>query len=57
VQAGVVSATGDRAVVLLAVDQTITNTNSPQPRVERNRMQLTLLKQDGKWRLDDVQLV
>ncbi|GAA1973660.1 hypothetical protein [Amycolatopsis minnesotensis] len=56
VQAGIADATPDRAVVLLFVDQTITNTNSPQPRVERNRLQLTVLNQDDTWRLDDVQL-
>ncbi|MFD9961568.1 hypothetical protein [Amycolatopsis sp. NPDC058986] len=57
VQSGVVDASTGRAVLLLAVDQTITNTNSPQPRVERNRMQLTVLKQDGQWRLDDIRMV
>lgn len=56
VQTGIAEATTDRAVVLLFVDQTITNTNSPQPRVERNRLQLTVLNQDDTWRLDDVQL-
>ncbi|MFF5989349.1 hypothetical protein [Prauserella flavalba] len=55
--AGVVEADSDRAVVVLFVDQTITNTNSPQPRIDRNRMQLTLLHQDDRWLVDDVKLL
>ncbi|MCX2730481.1 VirB8/TrbF family protein [Saccharopolyspora sp. NFXS83] len=55
--AGAVRAEPDRAVLVLFVDQTITNTNSPEPRVDRTRMQLTLVHPDGKWLIDDVKLV
>lgn len=55
--AGAVEADDDHAVVLLFVDQTITNTNSPQPRVDRNRMRMTLVRQDGRWLVDDVKLL
>ncbi|SFB28961.1 Mce-associated membrane protein [Amycolatopsis marina] len=55
--AGAVEAEDDHAVVLLFVDQTITNTNSPQPRVDRNRMRMTLVRQDGRWLVDDVKLL
>ncbi|TKG71094.1 VirB8/TrbF family protein [Prauserella endophytica] len=55
--AGVAEADSDRAVVVLFVDQTITNTNSPQPRIDRNRMQMTLLHQDERWLVDDVKLL
>ncbi|WP_243788179.1 VirB8/TrbF family protein [Saccharopolyspora gloriosae] len=55
--AGVVQAEQDRAVLVLFVDQTITNTNSPQPRVDRTRMQLTLVHPDDKWLIDDVKLI
>lgn len=55
--AGVVRAEQDRAVLVLFVDQTITNTNSPQPRVDRTRMQLTLVHPGDKWLIDDVKLI
>ena len=52
--AGVVSADAGRAVIAVFVDQTVTNTKSPEPRTEHSRMELTLLKQDGVWRLDQA---
>lgn len=55
-QSGIVSATTDRVVAVLFVDQTITNTNSPQARIDRNRVELTLSHQDGRWLIDGLQL-
>lgn len=55
--AGLVESGTDRAVVALFVDQTITNTNSPQPRIDRNRMQMTLVRQDDRWLVDNVTLL
>ncbi|MBB5852097.1 hypothetical protein ACFQ05_02340 [Amycolatopsis umgeniensis] len=55
-QSGIVNATADRVVAVLFVDQTITNTNSPQARVDRNRVELTLVHQDGRWLIDGLQL-
>ncbi|PRX45412.1 Mce-associated membrane protein [Prauserella shujinwangii] len=55
--AGVVAGDRDSAVVLLFVDQTISNTNSPQPRVDRNRMRMTLVHRDDRWLVDDVTLL
>jgi Mce-associated membrane protein len=52
--AGVVSANTGKAVVAVFVDQTVTNARSPEPRTERSRMELTLLKQGGVWRLDQA---
>lgn len=52
--AGVVSADQDKAVVVVFVDQTVTNTRTPEPRLERSRMELTLLRQGGVWRLDQA---
>jgi Mce-associated membrane protein len=52
--AGVVSSSDGRVVVLLAVDQTVTNANRPAPRVDRNRIQFTLERIDGKWLVVDV---
>lgn len=52
--AGVVRADAGKAVVAVFVDQTLTNTKSPEPRTEHSRMELTLLKQNGVWRLDQA---
>lgn len=52
--AGVVRADEREAVVAVFVDQTVTNTNSPEPRVEQSRMELTLVHADGEWRLDQA---
>lgn len=52
--AGVVSADAGKAVVAVFVDQTVTNTKSPEPRVERSRMELTLIREGGVWRLDQA---
>lgn len=57
VRAGVAEASGDRAVVVLFVDQTISNTNTEQPRVDRNRMEMTLLHQEDRWLVDNVTLL
>lgn len=53
--AGVVSADEQKAVVVLFLDQTIENTNTEQPRVDRSRMQLTLLNDGGGWQLEHVE--
>ena len=52
--AGVVRADDRTAVVAVFVDQTVTNTKSPEPRVEQSRMELTLVRQHGGWRLDQA---
>jgi len=52
--AGVVRSDTTKAVVAVFVDQTVTNTRTPEPRTERSRMELTLVKQDGVWRLDQA---
>jgi Mce-associated membrane protein len=52
--AGVVRATSSSVVVALFVDQTVTNTLSSTPRTEHSRMELTLVREDGVWRLDQA---
>jgi Mce-associated membrane protein len=52
--AGVVRADQDQAVIVVLIDQSVTNTKTPAPRVERSRMELTLLRQAGVWRLDQA---
>jgi Mce-associated membrane protein len=55
--AGIVEADQNRAVVALFVDQQITNVNNPQPRIDRNRMQMTLVNVDDRWLIDDIKLL
>ncbi|QDQ89937.1 hypothetical protein FND50_03505 [Rhodococcus sp. WB9] len=57
VQAGPASGDQDAADVLVFLDQTVTNSNSPDPRVDRNRMQLSLVRGGGGWKLANVQLL
>lgn len=52
--AGVVRVTSTSVVVALFVDQTVTNTSTSTPRTEHSRMELTLVRQDGVWRLDQA---
>ena len=56
VDSAVESVTRDRAVVLLFVDQSVTNTKLPDPRIDRSRMKMTLEKVDGAWRAAKVEL-
>ncbi|MEZ0362385.1 Mce protein [Mycobacterium sp. pUA109] len=50
------SATKDQVVILLFVDQTVTNTEVPDPRVDRSRIELTMQKIDGQWKAAKVEL-
>ena len=55
--AAVSQATTDKATIVIFVDQTVTNTNSPTPRVDRNRVTMTLVHQGGQWLITQVDLV
>ncbi|MFC7449278.1 hypothetical protein [Rhodococcus daqingensis] len=57
IAAGLAEADRDRAEVIVFLDQTVTNTNSPEPRVDRNRMRLSLVHEGGAWKLANVQLL
>jgi Mce-associated membrane protein len=50
----VVSGTADQVVVLLFVNQTTTSTRLDGPRVDLNRVRLTLVKVDGRWLVNKV---
>ena len=50
------SASKDKAVVLLFVDQSVSNTKLPDPRIDRSRMKMTMEKVDGQWRASKVEL-
>ncbi|MGP3708901.1 hypothetical protein [Gordonia paraffinivorans] len=41
---------------MLFVDQSITNTASPEPRVDRSRVVMTMEKVDGRWLASKVDL-
>jgi Mce-associated membrane protein len=51
----VVSASADQVVVLLFVNQTTTSTRLDGPRVDLNRVRLTLVPVDGRWLVKNVE--
>ncbi len=53
----VVSISTGRADLLLFVDQTVNNSNTEQPRIDRTRMRMGLEKQDGRWLISSLDLV
>lgn len=56
IAAAVESATTDRVEVMLFVDQAVTNALNPEPRVDRNRIIMTMEKVDGRWLAANVDL-
>ncbi|MEU2711915.1 hypothetical protein [Streptomyces sp. NPDC007205] len=52
--ASVVSATPDKAVVLLFVNQITESTQVPQPRLDLNRVRLTLTRTSDGWKVSGV---
>lgn len=56
VDSAVQSASKDKAVVLLFVDQSVSNTTVPDPRIDRSRIKMTMEKVDGQWRASKVEL-
>ncbi len=56
IAAAVKSATTDRVEVMLFVDQAVTNALNPEPRVDRNRIIMTMEKIDGRWLAANVDL-
>lgn len=56
IESAVQSVTKDRAVVLLFVDQSVSNAKLPDARIDRSRMKMTLEKLDGRWRASKVEL-
>lgn len=56
VQSAVQSASKDKVVVLLFVDQSVANSTVPDPRIDRSRIKMTMEKVDGQWRASKVEL-
>jgi Mce-associated membrane protein len=54
--AGLQSATTDRAVVLVFLDQIIANSQQAAPTTDRSRVLLTLVHSNGRWLINDVKL-
>lgn len=57
VDSAIQSASTGKVVVLLFIDQTVTNTAAPDPRIDRSRIKMTMEKVDGRWRASKVQLL
>jgi Mce-associated membrane protein len=47
---------GNEAVLLLFVDQKISNTSTKSPQTDSSRMRMTLVRSHGQWLLDNVRL-
>lgn len=56
VQAGVTSATASKVDVILFVDQSISNAVTPDPRLDRLRMVMTMELIDGRWLASHVEV-
>ncbi|WP_319448682.1 MULTISPECIES: hypothetical protein [unclassified Mycobacterium] len=56
VESAVQSEAKNKVVVLLFVDQSVSNTNVPDPRVDRSRIKMTMEFVDGRWRASQVAL-
>ena len=50
--AGAITTSVDRVVVLVFVDQTVTNSQLAAPRLDRSRIDVTLVHQAGRWLID-----
>lgn len=57
VAAAVKSATADKVEVLLFVDQSITNASNPSPRIDRNRIDMTMDKVGDRWLASKVEIL
>lgn len=56
VESAVQSVGDGEGVVLLFIDQAVSNTNVPDPRLDRSRMKMTMKYVDGRWRASKVEL-
>ncbi len=57
VDSAIQSESANKVVVLVFIDQTVTNTQAPDPRIDRSRIKMTMEKIDGRWRASKVQLL
>lgn len=57
IDAAIKSTTKDRVEVLLFVDQSVTNAVNPSPRIDRNRVQMTMELVDDRWLASKVEIL
>ncbi len=57
VDSAIQSESTGKVVVLVFIDQTVTNMAVPDPRIDRSRIKMTMEKVDGRWRASKVQLL
>ncbi|CAM2912235.1 DUF3329 domain-containing protein [Mycobacterium intermedium] len=57
IDSAIESKSTDKVVVLVFIDQTVTNTAVPDPRIDRSRIKMTMEKVDGRWKAAKVQLL
>jgi Mce-associated membrane protein len=55
--AGISSASTDQVEVVVFVDQSITNAATAQPRIDRNRVLMTLTPHAGRWLVTKLELM
>jgi Mce-associated membrane protein len=55
--AGISSASPDQVQVVVFVDQSISNAATTQPRIDRNRVLMTLTPHDGRWLVGKLELM
>ncbi|HEX4252485.1 MAG TPA: hypothetical protein VH008_31785 [Pseudonocardia sp.] len=55
--AGLSSVSPDQVEVVVFVDQAITNAATAQPRIDRNRVLMTLTPHDGRWLVAKLELM
>ena len=56
IASAVKSATADKVEVLLFADQSITNAQNPSPRIDRNRIDMTMEKVGDRWLASRVEI-
>jgi Mce-associated membrane protein len=57
IDSAIQSESTNKVVVLVFIDQTVANSASPDPRIDRSRIKMTMEKIDGRWRASKVQLL
>lgn len=56
IASGVTSATPGEVKVVLFIDQSVRNASTPEPRIDRSRVSMTMTKIDGRWLASEVEL-
>ncbi|MEE3849440.1 hypothetical protein VZC37_03810 [Gordonia sp. LSe1-13] len=56
IASGIESASPSKVVVLLFVDQSVRNASTPEPRIDRSRVEMTMERVDDRWLAAKVEL-